>query len=97
MTRHPLSLIFHTRNLWWYCWIPGKKGSRAITVGNIILLSPYSQPHDLDHELIHSYQAYKEPFIHPLLYFVESLRHGYRKNKYEVEAYEKAKNPYVEG
>ncbi len=71
-----------------------KKGVRAITNGHVIQLGPLEREKDLEHELIHVEQAEREPFIHPLLYLVESRKHGYRQNKYEDEAYTRASNEY---
>lgn len=37
----------------------------------------------------------RQPFIHPFLYLAESMRHGYRHNRYEEEAYRRAGNCYI--
>lgn len=67
---------------------------RAITNGHIIQLGPLEQLKDLEHELVHVERSIREPLIHSILYMLESRRNGYRKNKYEDEAYERAKNKY---
>lgn len=89
-----LAFVVRVRSFWWLRWIPGKRYVRAITNGHLIQLGPLEEDRDLVHELIHVEQAMREPFIHPLLYLVESIRHGYKNNKYEVAAYEKAGNIY---
>jgi len=40
----------------------------------------------LRHELAHVRQWRREPVLFPVLYALEHLRHGYRNNRYEVEA-----------
>ena len=67
-----------------------------MTIGNIILLTPKILDRDLEHELIHIEQYNRSPFVHPFLYWWELLKHGYRKNKYEQEAYEKSESVYIE-
>ncbi|GMU74262.1 MAG: hypothetical protein AMXMBFR44_4590 [Candidatus Campbellbacteria bacterium] len=62
--------------------------------GNVVQLAPTADEKDLEHELVHVKQYERAPLIHPLLYFIETLRYGYKQNKYEVEAYEKAGNLY---
>lgn len=66
-----------------------------MTNGHTIQLGPLEQEGDIDHELIHVEQAIREPFIHPFLYQLERVKHGYRKNKYECEAYSRAGNTYT--
>ena len=66
-----------------------------MTLGNIIILSQRTLDRDLEHEIIHIEQYRRRPFIHPLLYFYESYKRGYVENKYEKEAYQKAKNKYL--
>ncbi len=97
LSRRPLAIIFKVRSLWWYRWLPGKQGTRAITNGHVIQLGPLELERDLEHELIHVEQAEREPFIYPFLYVLESWRHGYRQNRYEDEAYSRAGNVYKLG
>jgi len=89
----PLALIVTVRSFW---WLPGHKGLRAATLGNVVLLSQKLLPSDLEHELIHVEQNEREPLIKPFLYEWQSLKYGYRNNKYEVEAYTRVGNRYVE-
>lgn len=90
-----LAVIVRVRSLWWtnvFFWL---KGARAAPFGQVILLGPHIAKGDLEHELVHIEQWIREPFIHPFLYTLQSFRFGYRHNKYEVEAYTKAHNKYV--
>jgi hypothetical protein len=90
----PTAIIFNVRSYWWYSWLPGKRGVRACAIGHVVLLGPMEMTNDLEHELIHVEQAEREPLVRPLLYFLETMRHGYRRNKYEDEAYRRAGNVY---
>ena len=96
INKKPLALIVTVRSSWWQTWLPGYKGVRATTTGAVVLLGERLLAHDLEHELVHVTQYQREPFVHAFLYVFASLRHGYRNNKYEIEAYEKAGNMYVE-
>lgn len=91
---HPLAIIIKVRSFWWYSWLPGKAGARAITNGHLVQLGPLERKNDLEHELIHVEQAVREPLVHPILYSLESIKHSYRANKYEAEAYKRAGNEY---
>lgn len=91
----PVIIVF-VRNFWWYRWAPWAKGIRAMVLGHIILLAQEADGKDLEHEIVHVEQAIREPFIHPFLYYYQTLRFGYRANKYEVEAYSKAGNIYTQ-
>jgi hypothetical protein len=91
--RHPAVLIIHVRSFWWK-HIHGTQHVRAVTTGNVVLLGSKLEKNDLKHELVHIEQYQREPFIHPFLYFFESWAHGHQNNKYEVEAYRLAGNPY---
>lgn len=75
--------------------MPWYRGTRAITNGQIVQLGPLADERDLQHELVHVEQAMREPFIMPILHTVEWLRHGYRNNKYEVEAFERSGSRYT--
>ncbi len=88
--RRPFALIISVRSFWW----KRTKGVRAATAGSIILCGPKLENNDIDHELVHVEQYYREPFIHPFLYFYQSIRYGYRNNKYEIEAYTRTKSIY---
>ena len=88
------AIIIKTGKFWW-AW-GYLKGSRATVFGNVVLLSKRVEDRDLEHELIHVEQYDQEPLIHPMLYFIERIKNGYRNNTYEVEAYKKAGNSYYE-
>jgi hypothetical protein len=93
LNKSPLALIIYVQSFWWYGWYA--KGVRGMAVGNIILLGPKELEKDLEHELIHVEQYEREPFIHPFLYIWQSFRHGYERNKYEIEAYQRSGNVYL--
>ena len=84
-------LILSVRSFWWH----PARGVRAFTLGNVIVLSPKLLPKDLEHEYIHIEQHMREPFIHPILSFVEVKRHGFKDSRYEKEAYHRAGNMYL--
>lgn len=91
-----LGFVVKVRSFWWYTWLPKMSGVRAMAIGNVVLLGPNILQNDLEHELVHVEQAMREPLIHPILYWIETIRKGYRHNKYEEEAYSKANNFYKE-
>lgn len=88
---NPYALAFKVKSFWWYFWM---KSPRATTIGHIILLSPKELKNDFEHEVIHVRQAEKYPVIFPLLYLYESIKHGYRQNRFEDEAYALSKSVY---
>ncbi len=92
----PPALVMSVRSFWWYWWLPNMKGARAMAIGNVVLLGRNILDKDLEHELIHVEQVMRTPLIHPILYWIETLRKGYGHNKYEEEAYGKAGNLYIE-
>jgi len=92
----PFTFVISVRSFWWQTWLPHHTAVRASSIGNVVLLGGDLLPNDLEHELVHVAQYERRPFIQAFLYVHESLRHGYRKNKYEIEAYEKVGNKYVE-
>lgn len=94
LNRNPRAIVISIQSFWWYAWLPGMKGARAMAIGNVVLLGPHILDKDLEHELVHTEQFNREPLIHPILYWCQSLRYGYRNNKYEKEAYDKAGNIY---
>lgn len=66
----------------------GRKRAGAVTLGRTILFDadrPIA-PDLIVHELVHVRQWNDDPLF-PLKYCGQSLRHGYRQNPYEVEAY----------
>jgi hypothetical protein len=95
ISKNPKAIIVSVKSFWWYAWIPGMKGVRAMAIGNVVLLGEHILDRDLEHELVHVTQFEREPFIHPFLYTYQNFVYGYRENKYEKEAYHKAGNAYV--
>lgn len=94
LNKSPRAVVVSVQSFWWYSWLPGMKGARAMAIGNVVLLGPNILDKDLEHELVHTEQFNREPLIHPLLYSYQTFKHGYRNNKYEKEAYDKAGNVY---
>lgn len=93
INQKPFAIVFIIRSFWWYEWL--SKGVRAMALGNCVLLGPKELPNDFEHELAHIKQIEREPFVHFFLYQIETLRHGYRKNKYEEEAYSSTNSTYL--
>lgn len=91
----PPALAISVRSFWWLEHLPGYKGVRAATLGNVVLLGPSMLTHDLEHEYIHVEQGMRRPFIHPILNGIENLCHGHKHNRYEREAYRRAGNRYI--
>lgn len=77
-------------------WVPALGGrlsgmagpAAAVTLGSTIVVHPDAPVSDrlLRHELVHVRQWSRRPLAFPLLYVLEHVRHGYRNNRYEVEA-----------
>lgn len=88
------AIIITIRSWWWTALFPWMRGVRGTANGSTILLGPNQEPKDLEHELIHIEQHARYPLIYPLLYTIETLRFGYRNNRFEREAYQKAGNIY---
>jgi hypothetical protein len=78
-------------------WIPAIGGvggkmkgpAAAVTLGGTILVHPEVAVDEglLAHELVHVRQ-WREDRLFAAKYVAEWMRHGYRQNRYEVEAYE---------
>jgi hypothetical protein len=69
-------------------WLMGGRSPAAgVTLGRTILVPPGAPPPAalIVHELVHVEQ-WRDPLF-PLRYSAAWLRHGYRNNPYEVEAY----------
>jgi hypothetical protein len=92
----PFAFVVSVRSFWWQTWLPSHKEVRASSIGNVVLIGKNLLPKDLEHELVHVRQYEQRPSVQAFLYVFEMLRHGYKNNKYEIEAYEKAGNTYVE-
>ena len=85
LIKNPIALVFKVRSFWWaFGYL---KHARAMTIGHIILLSSKELENDFEHEIIHVKQHERNPIIFPLLYLYELLKNGYRKNRFEDEAY----------
>jgi hypothetical protein len=67
----------------------------AVTLGRTIVVHPEVEvsPHLLVHELVHVRQWGEDPLF-PLKYTLQSLRHGYLQNRYEVEARAEAERAF---
>jgi hypothetical protein len=86
------AIILWVKSWWWtVLWM---KNARAATIAHVVLLGDRTENLDLEHELIHVEQYMRIPFVHPFLYYLELIRHGYGNNKYEVEAYRRSGNEY---
>ena len=93
--RNPPALIFYVRSFWFVSWTQSIKGVRGLASGNVVLLGTNILKNDLEHELVHVRQSEQAPFIWPVLYLIETLKHGYRNNKYEKEAYSTTNSVYL--
>ena len=85
LNKNPIAFVIYVKKFWWVFGY--MKNSRAMTIGHIILISPKELKNDFEHELIHVKQCERYPFIFPFLYLYELIKNGYRKNRFEVEAY----------
>ncbi|MBI2641067.1 hypothetical protein HYW87_00525 [Candidatus Roizmanbacteria bacterium] len=92
LMKNPSTLVFKVKSFWWSFGY--MKNARAMTIGHIILLGPKVLNNDFEHELIHVKQCERYPMIYPLLYLYELLKNGYRKNRFEDEAYSLSKSVY---
>ena len=92
--KNPYAIVTNVKTLWWAMIFPWMRGVRAVTIGHVILLGKKADGRDLEHELVHVKQYEAKPLIHPVLYYWELLKKGYRNNKYEVEAYRLSGNEY---
>jgi hypothetical protein len=68
-------------------WCLGRASVAAITLGRTVFLAPGARldPLLLLHEHRHVTQ-FQQSLAFPLLYVLESLRHGYYRNRFEVDA-----------
>ena len=61
----------------------------------MVLLSDVADSNTYAHEIVHLEQFTKAPLLFPLFYLIESMKNGYKANKYEKEAYQRAsKSPW---
>jgi len=92
LVKNPLSFVFKVKSFWWgFNYL---RHARAITISHIIFLGPRLLKNDLEHEIIHVKQFDKYPLIFPILYFYERFKNGYRKNRFEDEAYKLSDSIY---
>ena len=68
-------------------WCLGTSSVAGITLWRTVWLAPgvHPRPHLLLHELRHVHQ-FGERWLFPLQYMWQSLRHGYRRNRFETDA-----------
>lgn len=68
-------------------WALGMRSVDGITLGGTVFLAPHAVPTAalLLHELAHVHQFGRDAAF-PVRYLWESLRRGYRGNRYEIEA-----------
>lgn len=68
-------------------WCLGQSSAAAITLGRAVWIAPgvALEAELLLHELRHVHQ-FKASFAFPALYLWESIRRGYHKNRFEVDA-----------
>lgn len=92
VAKNPPALVVKVDSFWWA--FGHTRRARAMTIGYIILLSPKVLKNDFEHEIIHVKQSERYPLIFPLLYEYELLTKGYRKNRFEEEAYTLSKSIY---
>lgn len=91
---NPTAFVFKVKSFWWGFGYINRKKARAMTIGHIILLSPKELKNDFEHEIIHVRQCDRYPVIYPFLYLYELFKNGYRKNRFEDEAYTLSKSFY---
>jgi hypothetical protein len=72
-----------------------KGPAAAVTLGRTIVIHPRVElsPGLLVHELTHVRQWREDPLF-PLKYTLQSIRHGYLQNRYEVEARAEAERAF---
>lgn len=68
-------------------WCLGQSSAAAITLGRVVWLGPgvALEAELLLHELRHVHQ-FEASFAFPALYLWESIRRGYQKNRFEIDA-----------
>ena len=68
--------------------------ARGVAFAPTVLLGPLEVESDLQHELVHTEQFLRWSVVFPLINAYELLMHGYRNNRFEDEAYNRAGNEY---
>jgi hypothetical protein len=68
-------------------WALGQSSVAGITLGRTVFLAPFAalEPALLLHELAHVHQFARDGAF-PVRYLWESIRRGYRRNRFELEA-----------
>jgi hypothetical protein len=68
-------------------WALGQRSVAGITLGRTVFLAPHValEPALLLHELAHVHQFERDGAF-PVRYLWESIRRGYRRNRFELEA-----------
>jgi hypothetical protein len=68
-------------------WALGQSSVSGITLGRTVFLAPFAalEPALLLHELAHVHQFARDGAF-PVRYLWESIRRGYRRNRFELEA-----------
>ncbi len=87
INRSKQACVFTVQSLWWARPLFKFRNVRAVTVGQVVILSPSASLQDINHEYVHVEQSVRMPLIHPILYTIETIKNGYENNKYEKEAY----------
>lgn len=83
-------------------WILHSKQGMAITIGNCIylhhatMIDLVNNERWLKHELTHVLQFQSNNIIGFIYYYIkESIRNGYKNNKYEIEAKKQELQPFI--
>ena len=77
-----LALIVKVRRLWINELFLGHR-VKGCPLGNVVLLSDAADSSTYNHEVVHLEQFTRIPLLFPLFYILESMKSGYRANKYE--------------
>lgn len=86
------AIIFDVISLWWLDIFHAPNKPKGVASGHVVCIGPRGRGNEkiLFHELIHVEQHIRYPFIAPFLYWHEMIRRGYRKNQFEIEAYNRS-------
>lgn len=91
--KNPLAIVIRIKKFWWVFGY--MKYARAMTIGHTVILGPKLLKNDLEHELVHVKQIQKYLYLFPILYYYELFKNGYRKNRFEDEAYTLSNSTYL--